>query len=83
MAPKKTSCSNWSRRSWSEAACGDRRTRTRSLRKVPLGLRGAFAWATTYSSSSSAASQRISSVTLPFFTARYGDSMKPKGFTRP
>ena len=55
VAPKKTSRSSCSLSSPSVAACGERRTRTRSSRKEPSGLRGALAWATTYSSSSSAA----------------------------
>ena len=49
---------------------------------MPSGLSGAFAWATTYSSSSSAARYTISSVTLPLTTLRYGDSMKPNSLTR-
>ena len=55
VAPKKTSRSSWSFRSDSEADCGLRRTRTRGSEKVPSSLRPALAWATTYSSSSSAA----------------------------
>ena len=41
------------------AACGERRTSTRSLRNLPLASSGALAWATTYSSSSSAVSRRF------------------------
>ena len=82
VAPKKMSRSSWRRRSSSEAACGERRTSTRSSAKEPSGFTGVFAWATTYSSSSSAARYRISSVTLPSMTRRYGDSMKPNSLTR-
>ena len=82
VAPKYTSRSSWSRRSDSDAACGERRTSTRSFVEGLLGFSGALAWATTYSSSSSAVRKTISSVTLPLVTLRYGDSMKPNSFTR-
>ena len=81
VAPKKTSRSSWSFRSRSEAAWGERRARTRSLAKVPSSLSLALAWATTYSSSSSAVRKTISSVTLPSMTLRYGVSRKPKSLT--
>ena len=82
VAPKKTSRSSCSLRSDSVAACGLWRTSTFSSANVPSGFSGALAWATTYSSSSSAARYTISSVTLPFVTLRYGDSMKPNSLTR-
>ena len=47
VAPKKLSASSILRRSSRLAACGERRTRTRSPFKVPSGLIGVFAWATT------------------------------------
>ena len=70
VAAKYTSRSSWRRRSCSEVACGDWRARTRSSSRLPLASTGVLAWATTYSSSSSAASHRISSVTLPLVTRR-------------
>jgi hypothetical protein len=42
----------------------------------------ALAWATVKSSSSLAESHRISSVTRPFLTMRYGVSMKPRSLIR-
>ena len=45
---------------------------------MPSSFSGAFAWATAYSSSAFASIQMILSVTLPFFTTRYGVSMKPR-----
>jgi hypothetical protein len=55
VAPKKLSASSIRFRSSRLAACGLRRQRTRLVWKVPSGLSGVFAWATTYFSSSSAA----------------------------
>jgi len=55
VAPKKLSASSIFLRSSRLAACGERRTRTRSSRKVPSGLIGVLACATTWFSSSSAA----------------------------
>ncbi len=54
------------------------RQSTRASTNVPSGLRRAFAWAMTASSSLFASSQAISPVTLPFLTTRYGVSMKPE-----
>ena len=42
----------------------------------------ALAWATVKSSSSLADSQRISSVTLPAYTMRYGVSINPTSLIR-
>ena len=47
VAPKNDSCSSCICRSSNDAACGDWRTSTRSLRKVPSGLSGALACAIT------------------------------------
>jgi hypothetical protein len=55
VAPKKTSRSSCRRRSSSEAACGRAAHEHALPLKVPSALRGVLAWATTYSSSSSAA----------------------------
>ena len=47
VAPKKLSASSILRRSSRLAACGERRTSTRSSANVPSALSGVFAWATT------------------------------------
>ena len=70
VAPKKTSRSSWSLRPSRVAACGDLRTSTRSFLNDPSGFSGAFACETMNSSSSSAVSHTISSVTLPLITLR-------------
>ena len=54
---------------------------TRSSAKRRAAVSGAFAWAITNFSSSSAGRNSISSVTLPPTTLRYGVSMKPKRLT--
>jgi hypothetical protein len=47
VAPKKLSASSILRRSSRLAACGDRRTSTRSSTNVPSVFSGVLAWATT------------------------------------
>ena len=54
VAPRNSSRSSCSFRSDSDAACGERRTSTRSALNLPSGPIGVLAWATMYSSSSSA-----------------------------
>ena len=49
---------------------------------LPRPSMGVFAWAMTKFSPSTAERYSISSVTLPFFTFRYGASIKPYSFTR-
>ena len=53
VAKKNTSCSSWRRRSKARRL-GERHLAAQSLRNLPLASSGALAWATTYSSSSSA-----------------------------
>ena len=80
VAPKNTSRSSCSFRSPSDGGLRASAARGRGPRRRCRRRRaGALAWATTYSSSSSAARYTISSVTLPLMTLRYGDSMKPNG----